>query len=224
MSYTLLNMNCMEFMRNLPDNAYSLAIVDPPYGIGNRLNIDTWNKKIYPNSKNKHKTVEWNNNPPNDKYFKELIRISINQIIWGGNYFKLPISRGWIFWDKVYENTFNFSAGELAWTSFDKILKKFTKSTRNSEKYNIHPAQKPVKLYEWLLTNYAKPGDRILDTHGGSMSSVIACINLGFDITCIELDKDYFEAAKQRIENHQKQPRMFNLSLSDKPTEQTTML
>lgn len=206
----ITNEDCMKLMSRYDDNHFDLAIVDPPYGLQGQLNIDTWNKKKYPKGKNKHKKIEWNKKPEKE-YFTELFRVSKNQIICGANYFTefLPISRGWIFWDKITENTFNFSAGELIFTSFDKLLKKFTKSTRNSELINIHPTQKPVKLYEWILRNYAKPGQSILDTHLGSGSIAIACHNLNFQLTACELDKEYYDAAMNRIEKHKAQGRLF---------------
>lgn len=208
----LHNCDCMELMKQYPDNYFELAIVDPPYGWGNEFfgltstPSERKNKRI-----KKHKTKDWNV-APSQNYWNELFRISKNQIVWGGNYFELPISRGWIFWDKGYENTNNFSAGELAWSNFDMILKKVYITNRimpHQILENIHPCQKPVKLYEWLLTNYANKGDKILDTHLGSMSSVIACLNLGFQIVGSELDKDYFDAGVNRVEQSQKQIRMF---------------
>lgn len=204
----LLNMDCMEFMADCKDKQFDLAIVDPPYGIGapnmsatpcqrkngaNRLNCGSGKLKNRTlNTSNR----EWDNNPPDEKYFKDLIRVSQNQIIWGGNYFNLPPSRCFLVWDKV-QPWENFSQVEMAWTSFDSPALLFKFDNRTGGK--IHPTQKPVKLYEWLLTNYAKPGDTILDTHGGSFSSAIAAYRLGFDFTGIELDKDYFNAAVKRF-------------------------
>ena len=213
----LYNCDCMDFMADKPDNAYDLAIVDPPYGIGagERIGRQSKGQNINDFKKPKYKTSKWDNAKPNRKYFKELFRISKNQIIWGGNYFELPISRGWVFWDKKPIIP-NYSAGELAWTSFDCVLKRIIinwngKIRTGIEKgYKaIHPTQKPIELYRWLLKNYAKPGDKILDTHGGSMSIAIACHDMGFDLDLCELDKDYFEAGKKRYENHISQVRMF---------------
>ena len=209
---TLYNMDCMEYMKSLPDNAFDLAIVDPPYGWGDEFFGLTATPKERANKRiKKHETKDWNV-VPNKEYFDELFRISKNQIIWGGNYFQLPISRGWIFWDKGYENTNNFSAGELAWSNFDMILKKIYITNRimpHQIKENIHPCQKPVKLYEWLLTNYAKQGDKILDTHLGSGSHAIACNNLGFELVGLELDSDYFKASCERIAKEAQQERLF---------------
>ena len=163
----------------------------------------------------------WDNNTPNEKYFKELFRISKNQIIWGGNYFQLPQVMSWIVWDKMQYN-FSFAHGELAWNSFNNKLKIFRygrgcesgfapKSTDIDKQFvNIHPTQKPVKLYEWLLDNYAKENDKILDTHGGSMSIALACHNRKFELTACELDKDYYDAAIKRIKNHTAQTTIFD--------------
>ena len=207
----ILHMDCMEYMASLPDKAFDLAVVDPPYGEGD---IAAHTPRAKGTTKNKiHAATTWNNEAPNAEYFKELFRVSDNQIIWGANHYPehLKSSRGWIFWDKLYENTFNFSAGELAFTSFDEILKMVRMSQRwiPNTPLNIHPTQKPVKLYEWLLTNYAKPGHRILDTHGGSMSLAIACNNLGFESVTCELDEDYYKSAVERVENARRQERMF---------------
>jgi site-specific DNA-methyltransferase (adenine-specific) len=215
---TLYNCDCMEYMRGLPDKAFELAIVDPPYGISfgefNRTNRTSTGKTM---KANKYKNSEWDSQIPLDIYFKELKRVSRNQIVWGGNYFPVlwvEPCKGFIFWHKNNPVP-NFSDGEMAWTSFDKVAKQFDfpyygnveGSTSASNK--IHPTQKPVKLYEWLLTNYAKPGDRILDTHLGSGSSAIACLNLGFEIVGCELDADYFAAACKRIRMATAQERLF---------------
>jgi site-specific DNA-methyltransferase (adenine-specific) len=200
----LYNMDCMDAMKEMPDNAYDLAIVDPPYGIGESGGVfrarSGQNKKVFDRK-------DWDNETPSIEYFNELQRVSANQIIWGGNYFtdKLPVSRCWIYWDKLMGG--DFSDGELAWTSFDAVLRKFTKCNKDHGK--IHPTQKPVKLYEWLLTNYAKEGDKILDTHLGSGSIAIACHNLKFDLTGYELDAEYYEAATKRLTQHQAQQRLF---------------
>jgi site-specific DNA-methyltransferase (adenine-specific) len=204
-------MDCMDLLKATPDNFYNLAIVDPPYGFGD---ISLHTPRAKGTTKNKiHKDTMWNEKPPSSEYFVNLFRVSKNQIIWGANYFpeNLKISRGWIFWDKIYENTFNFSAGELAYTSFDKVLKMVRISQRwiPNTPLNIHPTQKPIKLYEWLLTNYAKQGDKILDTHLGSGSHAIACNNLGFELTACELDPDYFEASIKRITQATAQERLF---------------
>lgn len=194
--------DCMEFMASLPDKCYDLAIVDPPYGIGERLSQGAGKLK---NSALQNMNSKWDV-LPDKKYFNELFRIAKNQIIWGGNYFNLPPTRGIACWDKKqYMPT--FSRWEMAWTSFDcpaKMYENIGNETR------IHPTQKPVALYKWLLKNYAKQGDRILDTHGGSMSIAIACYDMGFDLDLCELDADYFAAGKARIDRHMAQGRLFD--------------
>lgn len=209
-------MDCLEAMREMPDNAFELAIVDVPYGIGEH------GKGISRHKGFNHYTVfepkEWDYKKPSEEYFQELFRVSENQIIWGANYFAeyLPSRMGWIFWDKLIGG--DFSDGELAFTSFNRALKKFTKSIERNRATNlasaqkwkrIHPCQKPVALYKWLLTNYAKAGDTILDTHLGSGSSRIAAYDLGFDFYGFELDRDYYEAQEKRFAEHLKQPKLF---------------
>jgi site-specific DNA-methyltransferase (adenine-specific) len=205
----ITNEDNMHLMSRYEDNYFDLAIVDPPYGYGNK------NTKIL-NFRQKKQHREWNT-APNDKYFKELFRVSKKQIIWGGNYFPFLWKkgcRGFIFWYKGNPVP-NFADGELAWTSFDKNAKQFNYryygnlegNTSTSKKF--HPTQKPIALYEWLLMNYAKEGDKILDTHLGSGSIAIACHNLGYDLTACELDKEYYEAAMKRIQQHKQQVRMF---------------
>ena len=201
----ITNEDNMALMSRYEDNYFDLAIVDPPYADGNELFSLEVNLK---NKKRIHNLKDWNNNKPTKKYFTELFRVSKNQIVWGANYFdNLPISRGWIFWDKRYEGMHSFSDGELAFTSFDKLLKKFT--YRGDVKKTFHPTQKPLKLYEWLLMNYAKKGDKILDTHLGSGSIAIACHNLGYELTACELDTEYYEASIKRIKDHISQQRLF---------------
>lgn len=206
---TLHNCDCMELLKATPDKFYKLAIVDPPYnivsqqlrGIGSRIDASG-------------KMNDWNNKKPPQEYYDELFRVSEKQIIWGANNFILPESEYFIVWDKQ-QSVANFASAEYAWTNVKMPAKVFrysihqVMSDRKEDGGKIHPTQKPVKLYEWLLTNYAKTGDKILDTHLGSMSSVIACLNLGFEITGCELDKDYFEAGIKRVEQSQKQQRMF---------------
>ena len=201
-------------MKDYGDNHFDLAIVDPPYGIDfsnyNRTNKAS-NGERY--KADKYKNSNWDDNIPTDDYFKELQRISINQIIWGGNYFPCLWKngcKGFIFWYK-HQPVDNFSDGELAYTSFNKVAKCFSYQyyggleghTKASTK--IHPTQKPVKLYEWLLCNYAEKGQKILDTHLGSGSIAIACYYFGCDLVGIEIDKDYYDAAKKRIDNMTKQ-------------------
>jgi site-specific DNA-methyltransferase (adenine-specific) len=195
----------MELMARYPDNYFDLAIVDPPYGIN--INANMGLKK---GQKKKHEKVNWDNETPSNEYWKEVFRVSKNQIIWGANYFPQVWVNGckhFIFWDKETPLGMSFSDGELAFTSFDKADRKFT--FRNVGGNKIHPTQKPVKLYEWLLLNYAKEGDKILDTHLGSGSIAIACHNLKFDLIACELDKDYFDASLKRLQNHQSQLTMF---------------
>ena len=221
MSIQLFNCDCMEKMKEYPDKWFELAIVDPPYGIGCAKTINIENiKKGFAGGK-LYESKQWDNERPAKVYFDELRRITYHQIIMGGNYFAdfLPVSRGWIFWDKkdTKEQGSYFADGELAWTSFDTVIRKFQFGwigvdyiNNRHEEIKQHPTQKPVKLYEWLLKNYAKKGDKILDTHGGSMSSAIACYNLDFDLTLFEIDKDYFNAGNARLEQHMRQQRLFD--------------
>jgi site-specific DNA-methyltransferase (adenine-specific) len=205
---TITNEDCMELLKRTPDKFYDLAIVDPPYGIG------------FDNKIRDKKLKNWDNEIPKDKYFKELFRISKNQIIWGGNYFPILWINGcksFIFWDKD-PSVNTYSDGELAWTSFNTPSKRFYYAWngladgikgRNKIQKTIHPTQKPVALYKWLLHKYAKEGDKILDTHLGSGSIAIACHDYGFDLTACELDKEYYEQAIKRIKRHVAQQRLF---------------
>ena len=201
----MYNEDCLKAMRLMPDNAYDLAIVDPPYGLGNKL-VDgnaSRNSKIRYN----RDSIKWDI-VPNQEYFNELFRVSKNQIIWGSNYFNLPPTRCNLIWDKM--QIFTGADFELAWTSFDKASRAFRMS--RIEAYSngkIHPTQKPIKLYEWILDNYANEGDKILDTHLGSGSIAIACHNRGFDLTAYEIDQDYFEATTKRIKDHIAQLTLF---------------
>ena len=214
----LLNIDCMEYMAGLPDKAFDLAIVDPPYGINfgefNRTNRTSTGKTI---KADKYKNAAWDDSIPTDAYFNELRRVSANQIVWGGNYFPQLWNggcKGFIFWFKGNPVP-NFSDGEFAWTSFNSVARQFNYKyygnieggTSASQK--IHPTQKPIALYEWLLATYAKRGDRILDTHLGSGSSAIAAHNLGFDFVGCELDKDYYEAAQAQFQKHIAQGSLF---------------
>ena len=165
----------------------------------------------------KYTAKDWDNYVPDKIYFDELRRVSKNQIVWGGNYFasSLPNSSCWLIWDKVIGDNL-YADAELAWTSFEKAVRKFTWMWKGMFQQNmankedrIHPTQKPVKLYEWLLTNYAKPNDLILDTHCGSASSLIACENLGFKYIASELDKDYYEQSLERLKTHLLQGKLF---------------
>ena len=197
---TLILGDCNEFMEYLPDKSYDLAVVDPPYGIG------ISNNPI----RQKYTKKQWDDCAPNKEYFYNLMRSSVNQIIWGGNYFIdfLGNTQGFLIWDKVQPHDFSLAMCEFAWSSIQKPAKMFKRSVL-LDKNKIHPTQKPVKLYEWIYSNYAKQGNKIIDTHGGSMSSVIAALNMGFEITCIEKDEEYFYAAVERIENAQKQMELF---------------
>ena len=203
------NQDCMEAMAAMPDKAFDLAIVDPPYGIGKRLSQGAGKLK---RTSLQNMDSSWDI-APDEKYFNLLLKISNNQIIFGGNYFILPPTRGIVCWDKCQPWP-NFSAWEFIWTSFDSPAKIY-KGKPNGFMLNgedvdrIHPTQKPVALYRWLLDNYAKPGDRIIDTHGGSMSIAIACHDLGFDLELYEIDEDYFKAGADRLKRHQAQGKLF---------------
>ena len=192
------NEDNMELMARYPDNYFDLAIVDPPYGIGISKNP----------VRQQHIKKEWDNNIPKKKYFDELFRVSKNQIIWGGNYFDLPPTQGFFIWDKKQPHDFSLAMVEFAWSSIQKPAKKWSLSV-GKEKNKIHPTQKPVQLYEWVLTNNAKEGDKILDTHFGSGSIAIACHRLNFELTACELDKEYFDASIKRIKQQIAQQRLF---------------
>jgi len=198
--------DCMEAMSKMKDNEYNLAITDPPYGIG--VNHNMGRRKG--NSASNYKPAAWDSEPPSKEYFNELFRVSENQIIWGANHFMDLIGRRsscWIVWDKLFSQDVSFASCELAYTSFETVVKRFTHSS--ARRSGIHPTQKPVALYKWLLKNYAKPGQTILDTHLGSGSSAIAAYDMGFEFTGIELNHDYFEAAKDRLKRHMAQGRLF---------------
>lgn len=235
--------DCMEAMREFPDEFFDLAIVDPPYGVGtitymprtrHKTNggfIDLYEitqativmsgqrKKVTTeiiHSRNGKETIKKfggrgdENTAPCPEYFEQLFRVSKNQIIWGGNYYLLPPTRGFIVWEKttVAEN-FSMAMAEYAWTSFNanaKIWKGASQGTKNDPRF--HPTQKPVALYKWILQNYAKNGDKILDTHLGSGSSRIAAYDAGLDFWGYEIDKEYFEAQEQRFYNHTAQLRI----------------
>jgi len=199
-------------MKQKPDMFYDLAIVDPPYGnvavFNNCQPLERPNKRPQ-----KYKTKDWDNTKPNDEYWEQLFRVSKNQIVWGGNYFTsfLPESMGWIYWDKDNGEN-NFSDGELAWTSFEKRLmsvKKNSKAETRGGKDRIHPTQKPIYLYRWLLLNYAEKGMKILDTHGGSMSIAIACEMEGFDLDICEIDTEYFNNGIKRFKLETAQTKLF---------------
>ena len=191
--------DCMEVMKTFPDGHFHLAIVDPPYGIGE----DGGKRRTRGSKRTNGDAKGWDREPPSPAYFAELRRVSKHQIIWGGNYFadQLPASRCWIYWQKDMGG--DFADGELAWTSFDRVLKQWRK--RSETHGRIHPTQKPVALDNWTLANYAKPGQRVLDTHMGSGSIAIAAHYFGVHLTACEIDADYFHAAKARIERETSQ-------------------
>lgn len=200
--------DCMDLMQATADKAYDLAIVDPPYGLGDKLlnGGHTGRVKFH----ELYSLNKWDNDTPDQSYFEELRRVSKNQIIWGGNYFELPPTRGIVCWDKRKGNVYNFSQWEMAWTSFDCIARLFSKHSHVVDSTKIHPTQKPVALYRWLLQNYAEAGQRILDTHGGSFSSAVACFVEGYDLDIIEIDKEYFDAGVKRFKEATKQIGLFD--------------
>lgn len=208
---TITNEDNMELMARYPDNYFDLAIVDPPYGIDlANMNMGLGNAPKSSKAKNrKWKPKDWDNEIPTKEYFNQLFRVSKNQIIWGGNYFDLGVCGKFIIWDKEIPKGLSFSDCEYAWTSFNGANKIFRYSAYKNKSEKFHPTQKPPTLYEWLLMNYAEEGQKILDTHLGSGSIAIACHNLGFDLTACELDKDYYEAALKRIQQHKAQQRLF---------------
>mgnify|MGYP003649044721 CR=1 FL=1 len=197
----ITNEDNMKLMARYEDNHFDLAIVDPPYGI----DINSSGTHF----KQKYDVKEWDKNTPDNEYFTELKRVSKNQIIWGGNYFldRLGNCKCFIVWDKKIAEDMSFAMCEMAWTSFKNGAKIY--KTNAMQLNRIHPTQKPIELYEWLLMRYAKEGDKILDTHLGSGSIAIACHNLKYDLTACELDTEYYDAAMLRIKQHQKQIRLF---------------
>lgn len=196
--------DCMEALPKMADNEFDLAIVDPEYGININNNMGR-RKGCKPSP---YKKVKWDKRPVSVNYLNALYRVSKNQIIWGANYFTMPPTKSFIVWRKPNINEkMSFSMLEYAWTSFDITSKEWI--GMSNEPARIHPTQKPVALYKWLLRNYAKPGDKILDTHGGSMSIAIACYDLGFDLELYETDEDYFKEGKARYERHIAQGRLF---------------
>jgi site-specific DNA-methyltransferase (adenine-specific) len=212
---TITNEDNMDLMARYEDNYFDLAIVDPPYG------IDADKKNSVKKLQSKKSAVlskdygnqKWDSDIPTDDYFAELKRVSKKQIVWGANFFNLQ--GGMLYWHKQVTMP-TYSQGELAWLSWlnkidfvDIAWHGMIQHDMKNKEQRIHPTQKPVKLYEWLLMNYAKERDKILDTHLGSGSIAIACHNLGFDLTACELDKEYYEAAIKRIKEHQSQTRLF---------------
>ena len=202
----LRNCDNMELMAEFEDNYFDLAIVDPPYGID--INISMGRRKGDKKS-NYHKFAGKDKEIPKKEYFEELLRVSKNQVIWGGNYMVqyLRSSPCWLLWDKGFSEDLTFAQFELAWTSFKSSAKKFDKNPNQS--HRIHPTQKPKALYKWILHNYAKDGDKILDTHLGSGSIAIACHEMGFDLVGCELDTEYYNAMVERIEIETRQQDLF---------------
>ena len=219
MSNINLNLgDCLEVMKEMPDNTYDLAIVDPPYGIGEDGKSNHSRVKL---AKPKQYTPKnWDKEPPSVQYFKELKRVSKNQIVWGANHFidRLPYASScWIAWNKDNGSS-DFADCELAYTSFNTAVRMFTwrwngmlQQDMKNKEVRIHPTQKPVKLYEWLLDNYAKEGDKILDTHLGSGSIALACHNRKFDLDAWEIDEEYYNNAVARLDTHKSQLTIFDL-------------
>lgn len=211
------NRDCMEAMKEFPDKYFDLSVVDPPYGIGaaNYKRGGTHYGNAVAPSKN-YGLKDWDNQAPATDYFAELSRVSKNQIIWGANHFgNLAPASCWIVWDKLTGEN-GYADCELAWTSFETAVRKFTfrwqgmlQGNMANKEERIHPTQKPAALYKWLLKNYAKPGDKILDTHLGSGSSRIAAYDMGFDFTGFEIDKDYFDAQEKRFQQFKAQTKLF---------------
>ncbi len=196
----LHNVDCLPFMKQCEDKQFDLAIVDPPYGIGISSNP----------VRQQHEKKSWDNAIPSKEYFDELKRVSKHQIVWGGNYFLqyLDNTQCFLIWDKKQPFDFSLAMCEMAWTSFSKPAKIFTQSVLK-ERNKIHPTQKPIELYKWLLTHYAEKGQKILDTHLGGGSIAIACDELGFDLTACEIDKDYFDKANKRLKPYRNQQALF---------------
>ena len=203
--------DCMEYMKTVPDKYYQLSIVDPPYGIG----VDGQKECIKGKKSDRkfHEFKKWDNKIPSKEYFNELFRISNNQIIWGGNYFVKHLTeghKGWIIWDKA-QHGLTMSDCEIAYSSFDCPTRIYTKNrVVLLQEGTIHPTQKPVALYKLLLKNYAKPNDKIFDSHVGSGSSRIACYDMGFDFMGCELDEDYWKAQEERYLQHAMQGDLFS--------------
>ena len=218
LEFGFYNMDCIEGMKQFPDKYFDLAIVDPVYGDATK---GGWNRNQVGKRKHRHDyyTALWNQEKTGAEYFKELLRVSKNQIIWGGNYFadNLPTSQGWICWDKLRGDGVSFADCELAYTSFNCAARMFRykwngfmQQDMKNKEYRIHPTQKPVALYEWLLLNYSNEGDIILDTHTGSASSLIACHHLQHDYVAFEIDPVYYEMAKKRLETELAQKTIFD--------------
>ena len=203
MTIKLYNIDCMEYMASQADNAFDLAICDPPYG------IDIINSGSRMNRYKDKRVKNWDLVPPSPEYFEELFRVSKNQIIWGGNYFGLPPTRCFLIWDKQQPHGVNFASCEYAWTSFDKVAKTHYQRPMSADKIRFHPTQKPVKLYEWILLHYAEKGQSILDTHLGGGSIAIACHYFGVDLVGCEISPEYYKKANERITAETAQASLF---------------
>lgn len=199
-------MDCIAGMKHYPDKWFDLAVVDPPYGID--INMNMGRKK---GKRKMHNDKSWDATVPDEAYFLELWRVSKDRIIWGGNYFDLPLTKAWLFWDKCVPDGVSFADGELAWTSFDKTLRKVKVPYSGfvGSEGKIHPTQKPVALYDWIFAKYAQPGMRILDTHLGSGSSRISANKAGLNFTAFEVDEEYFNRQNKRYDDFISQTRMF---------------
>lgn len=210
MTINLYNTDCMQALRDMPDNMYDLAIVDPPYGINivSQIKKSTFYKTAVGSEKLQ---TEWDSHIPSAEYFEHLQRVSKYQVIWGGNYFldHLGQTRCMLIWDK-HNGTNPLADAEIAWTNLDRPVRKFTMHHFSSGYgTKIHPTQKPVRLYEWILQTFAKPTDRILDTHLGSGSIALACHTMGYSLDAYEIDAEYFAAASARLHEHQRQIKLF---------------
>ena len=204
--------DCMDYLPDFPDKYFDLAIVDPPYGIGaSEMTMGKGLKKQW--KKGKH----WDNEPPSKEYFEQLFRVSKKSIIFGGNYFDLPKVRSWLIWDKGLYGKTSFADCEMAWTNIDtsaRIIQcRYDGFIGRDKDGRIHPTQKPIALYDWILSRYAKPGDKILDTHVGSASSLISCHKNGFDYIGFELDEEYYKRANKRLETEKAQLSIFDLGI-----------
>jgi len=215
----LYNCDNMELMKKYPDNYFDLAIVDPPYGIDiHKMNYTQSTKGGVAKRNDYSAITDWDSSIPNKEYFEQLFRVSKNQIIWGGNYFELPLTKSWIIWDKKIEEKYSndFADCEMAWNSFNKPAKivrylwsGMLQPNMKDKQKRIHPTEKPYQLYKWILDKYAKPKDKILDTHLGSGSIAIACHDYGFELVGCELDREYYDKGIQRVKNHVSQQKLF---------------
>ena len=199
--------DCMDYLPQFPDKYFELAIVDPPYGI----HIEKSGRLKKYNTNN-----VWDDKPPDKEYFNELFRVSKDQVIWGGNYFGLPATKCFLIWDKKQPENISFASCEYAWTSFSTSAKTFYFSPFADKEKRFHTSQKPIELYDWILSKYAKRGDKILDTHVGSASSLIACYKNGFDYIGFEKDQYYYDLANKRLEEYKSQITLFDIGLERK--------